>query len=151
MSYLGMKILYGILNEREDCLCERAFSPWHDFENVLRKNNIPLFSLESRRPIKEFDIIGIHLTYELTYTNALNILDLGGIPVRSSEREEGDPVVIAGGPACYNPEPMAEFIDAFVIGDGEEAIGEIIEAYKRIAYSVPRLRSGQALSLSKGV
>jgi len=130
MSYLGTKILYGILNAREDCLCERAFSPWPDFEEALRKNNIRLFSLESRHPINQFDIIGFTLAYELGYTNVLNILDLGSVPKRSSERGDGDPIIIAGGPSCYNPEPMAEFIDAFVIGDGEEVAGEIIEAYK---------------------
>lgn len=132
MSYLGLKIIYGILNEREDCLCERVFSPWLDFEKVLKDNNIPLFSLESRRPIKEFDIIGICLTYELGYTNVLAMLDLGGIPLRAADRTDGDPIVIAGGPACYNPEPMAEFVDAFVIGDGEEVIGEIVDLYKAL-------------------
>lgn len=132
MSYLGLKILYGILNKRDDCLCERVFSPWTDFEEVLRKNKMSLFSLESRRAIKEFDIIGISLAYELNYTNALNLLDLGGIPVRSCERADNDPLVIAGGPACYNPEPMAEFIDAFIIGDGEEAICEFMDIYKTL-------------------
>lgn len=132
MSHLGIKILYAILNERDDCLCERVFSPWPDFESVLRKNGMSLFSLESRRPIKEFDIIGISLAYELTFTNVLNLLDLGGIPKESSLRGEGDPIIIAGGPSAYNPEPMAEFIDAFLIGDGEEAIGEMVEAYKRV-------------------
>jgi len=131
MSYLGTKILYGILNGRDDCLAERVFAPWADFESVLRNNNISIFSLESRRPIREFDIIGFSLAYELTYTNVLNILDLGGIPLRSSERSDGDPIIIAGGPSVYNPEPMAEFIDAFVIGDGEEVIEEIIECYAR--------------------
>ena len=130
MSYLGMKILYGILNKRDDCLCERVFSPWTDFEEVLRKNKMSLFSLESRRAIKEFDIIGISLAYELNYTNALNLLDLGGIPIKSSERGEDDPIVIAGGPACYNPEPMSEFIDAFVIGDGEDVACELIDTFK---------------------
>lgn len=130
MSYLGIKILYGILNGRGDCLCERTFSPWPDFEKVLRDNNIDLFSLESRKPLKEFDMIGFSLAYELCYTNVLNMLDLGGIPVRSYDRSDDDPVVIAGGPSCYNPEPMAEFIDAFVIGDGEEVICELIDAYK---------------------
>ena len=137
MSYLGIKILYGILNGRDDSLCERVFSPWTDFEEALRKNNIELFSLESRKPIKEFDIIGFSLAYELTFTNVLNILDLGGIPKRSSERGDNDPVIIAGGPSVYNPEPMAEFIDAFLIGDGEEAILEIVETYR-----VSRLRQG---------
>lgn len=131
MSYLGLKILYGVLNKRGDCLAERVFSPWPDFEEVLRKNNINIFSLESRKPIKEFDIIGISLAYELNYTNTLNLLDLGGIPIKSSERQDSDPIIIAGGPACFNPEPMAEFIDAFIIGDGEEAVLDVIEAYKR--------------------
>ncbi len=130
MSYLGLKILYGILNKRDDCLCERVFSPWADFEEILKKNKMSLFSLESRRPIKEFDVIGISLAYELNYTNALNLLDLGGIPIRSADRSEDDPIVIAGGPACYNPEPMAEFIDAFVIGDGEEVVCELIDVFK---------------------
>jgi radical SAM family uncharacterized protein len=131
MSYLGMKILYGILNKRDDCLCERVFSPWADFEEILRKNKIDLFSLESRKAIKEFDIIGISLAYELNYTNCLNLLDLGGVPVKSSDRGEDDPIVIAGGPACFNPEPMAEFIDAFVIGDGEDVVHELIDTYKK--------------------
>lgn len=134
MSYLGLKILYGILNKREDCLAERVFSPWPDFEEVLRKNKIDIFSLESRKPIREFDIIGFSLAYELNYTNVLNLLDMGGIPARSSERKDTDPLIIAGGPACYNPEPMAEFIDAFIIGDGEEVVGEIVEAYKSIVH-----------------
>ena len=133
MSYLGLKILYGILNKRDDCLCERVFSPWPDFEEILRKNKMSLFSLESRRSIREFDIIGISLAYELNYTNVLNLLDLGGIPVKSSERGEDDPIVIAGGPACYNPEPMSEFIDAFVIGDGEDVINDIVDLRKSIA------------------
>ncbi|MDD5495472.1 MAG: TIGR03960 family B12-binding radical SAM protein [Candidatus Omnitrophica bacterium] len=149
MSYLGQKILYGILNEREDCLCERVFSPWPDFEDVLRKNDISLFSLESRKPIKEFDIIGFSLAYELNYTNALNILDLGGIPKKSSERTNGDPLIIAGGPSCYNPEPMAEFIDAFVIGDGEEAIGDVIDTYKRTQYAVRSTRYELLKELAK--
>lgn len=132
MSHLGMKILYGILNDRQDVLCERAFAPWPDFEKVLRDNNIPLFSLESRRALKEFDIVGFSLAYELSYTNVINMLDLGGIPVKSSDRSDNDPVVIAGGPCCYNPEPMSDFIDAFLIGDGEDAILEIVEACKSI-------------------
>lgn len=132
MSYLGLKILYGILNKRDDCLCERVFSPWSDFEEILKKNKMNLFSLESRRAMKEFDIIGVSLAYELNYTNFLNMLDLGGVPVNSSARGGDCPIVIAGGPACYNPEPMSEFIDAFVIGDGEDAIGEIVDVYKSV-------------------
>ena len=143
MSYLGLKILYGILNKRDDCLCERAFSPWQDFEDILRKNKTSLFSLESRRPIKEFDIIGISLVYELNYTNVLNLLDLGGIALKSSQRGDGDPLIVAGGPACYNPEPMSEFIDAFVIGDGEDVIGEIVDLYKSMVYDLWSMVHGQ--------
>lgn len=141
MSHLGIKILYGILNERQDALCERAFAPWPDFEKVLRDNSIPLFSLESRKALKDFDIIGFSLAYELSYTNAVNMLDLGGVPVKSSDRGDGDPIVIAGGPCCYNPEPMVDFIDAFVIGDGEDVIGEIVEAYKSIPTTNAQRRS----------
>lgn len=142
MSNLGIKILYGILNGRDDCLAERVFAPWKDFESVLRSNNIELFSLESRKPIKEFDIIGFSLPYELCYTNVLNILDLGSIPKKSSERTEDDPLIIAGGPACFNPEPMADFFDAFVIGDGEDVVLEIVD----LCRSTPPTRqwAGQA-------
>lgn len=141
MSHLGMKILYGILNKREDCLCERVFSPWVDFEEKLRANTISIFSLESRKPIKDFDVIGFSLAYELSYTNVLNLLDLGGIPVRASERLEGYPLIIAGGPACFNPEPMAEFIDAFLIGDGEDAINEIADLLGKAG---PRSQTGKS-------
>ena len=151
MSYLGIKILYGILNDRDDCLCERVFSPWTDFEDALRKNNIELFSLESRKPIREFDIIGFSLAYELTFTNVLNILDLGGIPKRSSERDDQDPIIIAGGPSVYNPEPMAEFIDAFVIGDAEEAVGEIVEAYKVSKYQSIKVSRKEFLRRLAGI
>jgi len=130
MSYLGIKILYGILNNRDDCLCERVFAPWKDFETVLRNNDIKLFSLESRHPLKDFDIVGFSLAYELGYTNLLNMLNLGGIPIISSDRNDSDPIIIAGGPSCYNPEPVAEFIDAFVIGDGEDVINEIADVVK---------------------
>ena len=142
MSNLGMRILYGVLNKRDDCLCERTFAPWTDFEKVLRDNKIDLFSLESRRRIKDFDIIGFNLSYELSYTNVLNILDLGGITKIAAERTDDDPLVIAGGPVAFNPEPMSDFIDAFLIGDGEEAVGEIVEAYKRVMGQSPsgRLR-----------
>ena len=147
MSNLGVKILYGVLNGRDDCLCERTFSPWRDFEAVLRNNQIELFSLESRRPIKDFDIIGFSLAYELSYTNVLNLLDLGGITRIASERSDDEPLVIAGGPACFNPEPMADFMDAFVIGDGEEVVGEIVDTWKETRDQGPpptRQRAGQA-------
>ncbi len=131
MSYLGMRILYGLINKRDDALCERVFAPWPDFEALLRNNGICLPSLESKKPLKEFDIVGFSLAYELTYTNVLNMLDLGGVPVRASGRGDNDPLIIAGGPSCYNPEPISDFIDAFVIGDAEEAMPEVIDVYKR--------------------
>jgi len=136
-SYLGMKILYGILNELDGCLCERAFAPWPDMERALRDRRVPLFSLESKMPIGDFDVIGFSLAYELNYANVVNMLDLGGVPKRSSERRDGDPLVIAGGPSCFNPEPMAEIVDAFVIGDGEEAIVDVADVCRQHVNAVP--------------
>ena len=127
---LGLSILYELINDHPNVLAERVFSPWHDMEDALREHHIPLFSLESKTPIKDFDILGITLPYESIYTNVLNLLDLSGIPLRSEQREAHHPLVIAGGQACFNPEPMADFIDAFAIGDGEEVIFEIIHAYQ---------------------
>ncbi len=123
---LGLAILYDILNQQSDILAERAFAPWHDLEAQLRENSIPLFSLESKHPLAQFDIIGLSLPYESLYTNALNVLDLAGIPLLASERGSEHPLIIAGGQACFNPEPMADFIDAFVIGEGEEVTLEVI-------------------------
>jgi radical SAM family uncharacterized protein len=130
MSYLGFKILYDIINKREDSWAERVFSPALDFEKSLIKNDVPLFSLESFRPLSEFNIIGFSLQYEMSYTNILNILHLGRIPLRARNRDKENPLIIAGGPTAFNPEPLAEFIDLFVIGDGEEVINEIIDVYK---------------------
>ncbi len=127
---LGLAILYDGLNSRKDTLAERAYSPWLDMEAAMRANGIPLYSLESKHPLAAFDIIGFSLPYETLYTNTLNILDLSGVPLFSSERNVSHPLVIAGGHAAYNPEPMAAFIDAFVIGEGEEVIQEIIDAYQ---------------------
>ncbi len=143
MSYLGMRILYGILNGRPDVLCERVFAPWADMERRLREKRAPLFSLESKRPVKDFDLIGFSLAYELNYTNVLNMLDLGGVPKRSADRKDEDPIIVAGGPSCYNPEPMSDFVDAFVVGDGEEAILEIVEAYK--SHKDKRMKRGELL------
>ena len=125
MSHLGMKILYGILNREEDVLCERVFAPWSDMEEKMRVEKKMLSSLESERPLKDFDIIGFSLQYEMNFADALNMLDLGKIPLRASDRGDSDPLVIAGGPCAFNPEPMSEFIDAFVIGEGEEAVLDI--------------------------
>jgi radical SAM family uncharacterized protein len=130
MSNLGLAILYDLINQEADMLAERTFSPWGDMEEQLRTRDVPLFSLESRRPIHTFDILGISLPYESLYTNALNLLDLAQIPLRSEQRSIEDPLVIAGGHATLNPEPMSPFIDAFVIGEGEDVMLEIIRAYQ---------------------
>lgn len=131
MSHLGMKILYSQFNSRDDVWCERVFAPWTDFETVMRENNLPLFALESRDPISEFDIIGFTLQYEMSYTNVLNMLDLGGIPIRSADRNSLTPLVCAGGPCCCNPEPIADFVDLFFLGEGEEVDLQIIDLYKK--------------------
>ncbi len=127
MSYIGFDILYHMLNNKQHIWAERVYAPWTDMDARMRENEVPLHSLESFTPISEFDILGFTLQYELTYTNILNMLDLAGIAVYSSERKENDPIILAGGPCSCNPEPMAEFIDAFLIGDGEEAIIEIAD------------------------
>ncbi|GAB4454535.1 MAG: TIGR03960 family B12-binding radical SAM protein [Anaerolineales bacterium] len=126
VSNVGLKILYDQINQREDALAERAYAPWLDMEALMREHGIPLYALESKRPLACFDLIGFTLPYETLYTNALNILDLAGIPVRSADRNETHPIIIAGGHSCMNPEPMHAFIDAFVIGEGEEVIHDII-------------------------
>jgi radical SAM family uncharacterized protein len=125
MSNLGLAILYDILNRQDGVLAERVYAPWVDMEAAMRSAGLPLFSLESRRPLVEFDLIGFSLPYEQLYTNLLNMLDLGGLPVLTAERGEGHPLVIAGGGAVFNPEPMADFVDAFVLGDGEEVVLDI--------------------------
>lgn len=125
MSNLGIMILYEQINIQPDMLAERVFSPWVDMEDLMRQENIPLYSLETKHPIREFDLLGISLPYEQLYTNVLNLLDLAGMPLRSLERDASYPLVIAGGHSCYNPEPVADFIDAFVIGEGEEIIVEV--------------------------
>ena len=133
MSNLGLATLYDILNRRAGILCERVYCPWTDMEAVMRREGMPLYSLESHRPLNEFDLIGVSLPYEQLYSNVLNLLDLGRIPVLAAERDASHPIVIAGGHATYNPDPMADFIDAFAIGEGEEVIVEIarcIEQWK---------------------
>ena len=129
-SNLGLALLYDILNQREDIAAERAFSPWVDMEAAMREADIPLFSLENKRALYEFDIIGVSLPYETVFTNFLNILDLSKIPLFSKDRGVDEPLVIAGGQAVFNPEPVAPFVDAFVIGEGEGAILEVVEAYQ---------------------
>ena len=129
MSYLGQKILYYILNGRPDILAERVFTPWTDFEQKLRAEKIPLYSLENKIPLNQFDILGFSLLYELNYTNILTTLDLGDIPLHSAQRNLDYPLVVAGGPAAFNPEPVADIFDFFLIGDGEEAFLEIIDRF----------------------
>lgn len=130
MSHLGIQILYDMFNSFEDTWCERVYSPWPDLDKVLRDKNIPLFSLESQDPVKDFDFLGITLQYEMCYTNILQILDLAQIPLSSCERSDSDPIVIGGGPCSYNPEPIAEFFDMFYIGEGETKYRELLDLYK---------------------
>ncbi|MBL4935210.1 TIGR03960 family B12-binding radical SAM protein [Clostridium sp. YIM B02515] len=130
MSHLGTKILYYVLNERKDTFCERAFAPWPDMEKLMRESNIPLYALESKDSLSDFDFLGFTLQYEMSYTNILNMLDMAGIPVRASQRNENHPVVMCGGPCAYNPEPLYDIADIFVIGEGEEIINEILDLYK---------------------
>ncbi|MEW6771080.1 MAG: TIGR03960 family B12-binding radical SAM protein [Bacillota bacterium] len=131
MSHLGLQILYGIVNRRQDALMERVFAPWPDMEALLRAKGIPLFTIESRRPVRDFDILAFTLQYELTYTNVLNMMELAGITLTAAARGENEPLVIAGGPCAFNPEPLAAFVDLFVIGEGEEVVHELLDAYVR--------------------
>ena len=130
MSHLGIQILYDMFNRREDTYCERVYSPWVDLDKIMRERHIPLFSLETQTPIKEFDFLGITLQYEMCYTNILQVLDLSGIPLRSKDRGEDDPIVVGGGPCSYNPEPIADFFDFFFIGEGENGYDEVLDLYK---------------------
>ncbi|MEG0614494.1 MAG: TIGR03960 family B12-binding radical SAM protein [Oscillospiraceae bacterium] len=132
MSHLGMKILYSLTNSRENFWCERVFAPWLDYEKLMRENDIPLYGLESLEPIKDFDFIGFTLQYELSYTNVLNMLDLAGIPVKSKDRTSLAPIVVAGGPCTCNPEPLADFIDIFILGEGEEVNLELMDLYEKM-------------------
>ena len=130
MSHLGIQILYSMFNNREDIYCERVYSPWMDLDPILRENKIPLFTLETQEPVKNFDFLGITLQYEMCYTNVLQILDLSQIPLHTCDRTENDPIVIGGGPCAYNPEPLADFFDLFYIGEGETVYFELMDRYK---------------------
>lgn len=152
MSNYGLAILYDIVNQRQDTLAERVFCPWTDMEAILREEDIPLYSLETKHALSDFDIIGLSLPYESIYTNALNLLDLGRVPMFSKERINNDPLVIAGGHAMLNPEPMHAFLDAVVVGEGEEVIGEIIDVYQEWKKSgEPRQRLLERLSQVWGI
>jgi radical SAM superfamily enzyme YgiQ (UPF0313 family) len=131
MSYLGLQIFYEIVNRRVDTLMERVFAPWPDMEEKMREYALPLFTLESRRPVRDFDVVAFTLQYEMSFTNVLNMLNLAGISLKSTERYEKGPLVIAGGPCAFNPEPMAAFIDLFAIGEGEELIGELLDTVRK--------------------
>lgn len=130
MSHLGIQIIYELLNKREDCWCERVYSPWPDLDGLMRKEHIPLFALESQDPIKNFDFLGITIQYEMCYTNILQVLDLSGIPLKAADRKKGDIFVIGGGPCTYNPEPLADFFDIFYIGEGETVYYDLLDLYK---------------------
>ena len=149
MSNLGLAILYDILSAQPDVLAERVYAPWPDMEKELRAAGLPLFSLETRHPLAEFDVIGFSLGYELTYTNVLNMLDLAGLPLRAAERAGGRPLVIAGGTAALNPEPLAAFIDAFVLGDGEEVALEIVDILRRAGAAGKTDRRGLLRELAR--
>ena len=125
MSHLGLKILYGLINRESWSLCERFFMPWTDMIALMKEEDLPLLSMESRRPLNEFDVVGFTLQYEMSFTNILAMLQMGRIPIESRERGENDPIVVAGGPCAFNPEPLADFIDAFMIGDGEDVMTEL--------------------------
>lgn len=131
MSHLGSRILYHVLNQRKDTYCERVYAPWPDMEKLMRENNIPLYALETKDPINEFNFLAFTLQYEMSYTNILNMLNMGGIPLRASERTEKDPLVIAGGPCAYNPEPLYDIVDIFQLGEGEEGLNDILDLYQK--------------------
>jgi radical SAM family uncharacterized protein/radical SAM-linked protein len=152
MSHLGLAILYHILNDLDWCAAERVYAPWPDLESLLREHQIPLVSLETERPLADFDAIGFTLQYELSYSNLLNMLDLAGIPRRSAARDERHPLIIVGGPCAYNPEPLADFFDVALIGDGEEAILDVatcLRQSKKEGWN--RLRTLEALSKIEGI
>jgi radical SAM family uncharacterized protein len=152
MSYLGQKILYGLLNREPDVLAERVFAPWPDLERELRRTATPLTTLENGLPLGDCDVVGFSLLYELNYTNVLTMLDLAGLPLRSAERDDRHPLVIAGGPAAFNPEPMAEVFDLFVLGDGEESFPELLATLRSLrARHVGRSATLEALSRLDGV
>ncbi|KJJ84584.1 Radical SAM domain-containing protein [Candidatus Omnitrophus magneticus] len=148
MSYLGLKILYHMLNDRPDVVCERFFAPELDMEQALINHGEKLFSLETKKPIYQFDIVGFSLSYELTFVNVLNMMQLSGITLLNSERKEDEPLIIAGGSCAFNPEPMSDFIDVFFIGDAEETLNEFLDEYMRLK-GVTRNRKELLLKLSR--
>ena len=130
MSHLGIKILYYLINEREDAYCERVFAPWLDMEEQMRKVGLPLFTLETGTPLSEFDLIGFTLQYEMSFTTCLYMLELGGVPLLAKDRHGLENLVVGGGPCACNPEPIADFFDLFMLGDGEEVMMDLLDLYK---------------------
>jgi len=152
MSHIGLKILYHILNEQDDIYCERVFAPWTDMMRYMRARKIPLASLETQTPLRAFHMVGFSLQYEMSYPTVWRMLEMGGIPPRSEDRKEGDPFVLAGGPCAVNPEPLASFVDAFVIGDGERAVLEIADGLRQARSDrLTREETLEALTRLKGV
>ena len=152
MSHLGTRILYDLINRHDDLACERAFSPWLDMEEQLRAHGLPLISLETRTPLRDFDVVGFSLQYELCYTNVLLNLDLGGIPLRSAQRSDRDPIVLAGGPTATHPEPLAAFVDAFLVGEAEEVLPDILRTIGRLRRQrAPRSEVLAALAGFEGI
>jgi len=151
MSYSGLPILYGTLNERPDVYCERAFAPWTDMQEMLRRRNVPLCSLETFTPLSRFDLVGFSLQYEMTYTNVLDTLELGGIPLLTRDRAPQHPLIVAGGPCTANPEPMGDFVDLFILGDGEERIHDLAAACIAVKQSPCRTREEQLIEIVQRV
>jgi radical SAM family uncharacterized protein len=151
MSHLGTKIMYHVINKREDTFCERVFAPWPDMEKLMKENNIPLYALESKDPINQFDFLGFTLQYEMSYTNILNMLSMGSVSIRASQRGENEPYVVFGGPCAYNPEPLHGIADFFQIGEGEEVIHEILEVYKKYKGKKNRSEMLREFSHIKGI
>lgn len=152
MSHLGMKILYAIINAQPWALCERVCMPWIDMKELMEQNGVPLFSMESRTPLNQFDLVGFTLQYEMSYTNILTMLKLGGVPLHTAERGMNDPIVCVGGPCAFNPEPLADFVDAVMIGDGEEQIVEFTQVVREWKKSgKPRVECLKALAKIEGV
>ena len=131
MSKVGMRILYGLMNKMEGVWCERVFHPWGDMEEAMRQHNLPLWALESQNPVKDFDMIAFSIGYEMAYSNILNMLDLAGLPLKSADRHDLKNIVFAGGVCAYNPEPLADYIDFFSLGEGEDITVEIVSLYDK--------------------
>jgi radical SAM family uncharacterized protein len=151
MSHLGTKILYHVLNSREDTYCERAFAPWPDMEKLMRENDIALYTLESKDPLNMFDFVGFTLQYEMSYTNILNMLQMGGITIRAAERGENEPLIVCGGPCAYNPEPLHGIVDFFQFGEGEEMMLDVMDLYKKLKGTMSRKEILRELSHIEGV